>query len=70
MYNTSNKLSPALSDLIDAYESRYQLVADVAVRARKISRKAEKTGQVLVEKPVTIAMEELDSEIKDKREND
>lgn len=66
--NTSYKLSPALSDLIDGYESRYELVADVAVRARKISRKAEKTKQILIEKPVTLAMEELDAEMKNNQD--
>lgn len=64
MYNSTSKLSPALSNLIDSYESRYELVADVAVKARKISRQAEKSGEILIEKPVTLAMEELDSQRK------
>ncbi len=64
MYNSTSKLSPALSDLIDNYESRYELVADVAVKARKISRQAEKAGDILIEKPVTLAMEELNAQQK------
>lgn len=64
MYNSTSKLSPALSNLIDNYESRYELVADVAVKARKISRQAEKAGDILIEKPVTLAMEELDAQQK------
>ncbi|MBQ9106974.1 MAG: DNA-directed RNA polymerase subunit omega [Clostridia bacterium] len=55
-------LNPALGDLIAKYDSRYDLVADVAKRARKISRKAENSGVILEEKPVTIALEEINKE--------
>ena len=55
-------LNPALGDLIAKYDSRYDLVADVAKKARQISRQAEKNGVILEEKPVTIALETLSAE--------
>lgn len=55
-------LNPALGDLIAKYDSRYDLVADVAKKARQISRQAEKSGTILTEKPVTLAMEALNEE--------
>lgn len=52
-------LNPAIGKLIDVYESRYELVIDVARRARQISEYAEMEGQILTEKPVTMAINEL-----------
>ena len=59
-------LNPALGELISKYDSRYDLVADVAKRARKISRNAENEGKILEVKPVTIALEQLNDETEDK----
>ena len=55
-------LNPALGKLINAYENRYDLVIDVAKRARLISKRAQQNDEILVEKPVTLAMEELAEE--------
>ena len=52
-------LNPSIGKLLETYESRYELVIDVARRARKISEYAEMEGQILTEKPVTIAIDEL-----------
>ena len=55
-------LNPAIGKLINAYEKRYDLVIDVAKRARLISKRAQQNDEILVEKPVTLAMEELAEE--------
>ena len=55
-------LNPARGKLINAYENRYDLVIDVAKRARLISKRAQQNDEILVEKPVTLAMEELAEE--------
>ena len=55
-------LNPAIGKLINAYENRYDLVIDVAKRARLISKRAQQNAEILVEKPVTLAMEELAEE--------
>ena len=55
-------LNPAIGKLINAYENRYDLVIDVAKRARLISKRAQQNDKILVEKPVTLAMEELAEE--------
>ena len=55
-------LNPAIGKLINAYENRYDLVIDGAKRARLISKRAQQNDEILVEKPVTLAMEELAEE--------
>ncbi len=52
-------LNPVIGKLINAYDSRYQLVTDIAKVARRISEKADEEGKMLVEKPVNIAMDEI-----------
>ena len=49
-------LNPAIRQLIGAYANRYQLVLDVAKCARDISEDAEEQKDILLDKPVTIAM--------------
>ena len=56
-------LNPAIGKLIKVYDSRYQLVLDVAKRARIIAERAEENHEILLEKPVSIAINEL-AEIK------
>ncbi len=56
-------LNPVIGKLINAYDSRYQLVTDISKVARKISEKADEEGKMLVEKPVNTAMEEIWSRI-------
>ncbi len=52
-------LNPSIGKLIDTYENRYDLVIDVAKKARKISTKAQENSEILTEKSVTLAMEEI-----------
>lgn len=52
-------LYPAMKDLLNKVPSRYQLVNVVAHRARQIASEAESTGEVLDDKPVSIAIREI-----------
>ncbi len=55
-------LNPSIGKLITNSNSRYKLVLDVAKKARKISAEAEENGESLIEKPVTLAMNEMASD--------
>ncbi len=55
-------LNPAIGKLINNYKNRYELVLDISKRARKISEKAEKEQEIIIEKPVTLAMNQLAKE--------
>ncbi len=52
-------LNENLGKLIENYDNRYRLVTDIAKCARKISEKAENDGEILIEKPVSIAIDKL-----------
>ncbi|MBQ5885955.1 MAG: DNA-directed RNA polymerase subunit omega [Clostridia bacterium] len=52
-------LNPAIGKLINNYENRYQLVHDVANKAREIAQNAEDNNEILVEKTVSLAINEL-----------
>ena len=52
-------LYPPMGDLVDKTGSRYQLVNLVARRARNIAANAQDTGDVLNDKPVSIAIDEV-----------
>lgn len=54
-------LNPAIGELIEKYESRYQLVLDVAKEARKIAEDAEKNGDIIIQKPVSLAIDKLNN---------
>ena len=56
-------LNPNIGKLIQNSENRYRLVIDIAHTAREISGKAEENGEIMVEKPVSIAIDKLASEI-------
>lgn len=56
-------LNPNIGKLIQNSENRYRLVIDVAHTAREISGKAEEAGEISVEKPVSVAIDKLASEI-------
>lgn len=56
-------LNPNIGKLIQKSDNRYRLVIDVAYTARDISAKAEAAGEIIVEKPVSIAIDKLASEI-------
>ena len=52
-------LYPAMSKLNAYIPNRYMLVNVVARRARQIAEVADETGEHLMEKPVTIAINEV-----------
>lgn len=52
-------LYPPMGDLVDKTGSRYQLVNLVARRARNIASNAQETGEILNDKPVSIAIDEV-----------
>ncbi len=54
-------LYPAIRDLLDKVPSRYMLVNIVANRARQLSSEAEKEGEPLQEKAVSLAIDEVAS---------
>ena len=56
-------LNPNIGKLIQSKENRYRLVIDVAPTAREISKKTEESGEITVEKPVSVAIDKLASEI-------
>lgn len=56
-------LNPAIGKLIKNSESRYKLVLDVAKKARKIASEANENEEIITEKPVTLAMNEMSADI-------
>ncbi len=62
-------LNPAIGKLIKEYDSRYQLVHDVADEARRISEEAESNHEILVEKPVSLAIDKIAAELDEKKED-
>lgn len=57
--NKDFKFNPDLSSVLTGHISRYSLVRATAKRAREISEEAEEDNIILVEKPVSIAIDEL-----------
>lgn len=55
--NSNHRLSA--NDILKNDESNYSLVIAVAKRARTISEDAVENGEILIEKPVQIAIEEF-----------
>lgn len=53
------KFNPDLSSLLTNHTSRYSLVIATARRARTIAEESEANGISLVEKPVSLALNEL-----------
>lgn len=52
-------LKPSTKDILKSGESYYSLVVAVAKRARQIAQQAEESGEILIEKPVQLAVEEF-----------
>lgn len=61
MFNQDKKFkfNPDLSGVLSNHLSRYSLVRATAKRAREISEEAEENDVILVEKPVSIAIDEI-----------
>lgn len=53
------KFNPDLSGVLKNHMSRYSLVRATAKRAREISEEADENEIILVEKPVSIAIDEI-----------
>lgn len=51
--------NPDFKDVLNSGVNRYQLVKAVAKRAREISLDAEENKEILSEKPVSIALDEI-----------
>lgn len=51
--------NPDLRNVLKDHTSRYSLVTAIAKRAREISSDAQDSGEILVEKPVSIALDEI-----------
>lgn len=52
-------LKPSANIIKTPHNSRYSLVIAVAKRARQIAEKAEEEGQVLIDKPVDMAVQDF-----------
>lgn len=57
-------MNESIGVLINNKLNRYKLVLDVAEKARSIAKDAEDRGEVLIEKPVSLAIEEIANEYK------
>ena len=51
--------NPDLKDVLKNNVSRYSLVTAVAKRAREIAADADENGEILKEKPVSLALDEI-----------
>ncbi|MGN0554760.1 MAG: DNA-directed RNA polymerase subunit omega [Candidatus Fimenecus sp.] len=51
--------NPDLSNVLKNHLSRYSLVTATAKRAREISDEALENGEIIVEKPVSLALDEI-----------
>ena len=58
-------LNPAIGKLINSSESRYKLVLDVAQKARDIAKEAQDNKEIITEKTVTLAMNEMAADLED-----
>ena len=56
-------LNPNIGKLIQNCDNRYRLVLDIARTAREISGEAIENGEISVEKPVSVAIDKMASEI-------
>ncbi len=53
------KFNPDLSCVLKGHTSRYSLVIATAKRARQISEAADEAGESIIEKPVSLALNEF-----------
>lgn len=51
-------LKPSADIILNPNQSRYSLVVAIAKRARDIASDAEMRGEILIEKPVDLAVQE------------
>ncbi|MBQ5994355.1 MAG: DNA-directed RNA polymerase subunit omega [Clostridia bacterium] len=53
------KFNPSLEHVLSDHMSRYSLVIATAKRAREISERAEEENEILTEKPVSLALQDI-----------
>ncbi len=51
--------NPDLSEILSGHLSRYSLVTATAKRAREIAEEAREQGEIITEKPVTLALDQI-----------
>ncbi len=51
--------NPDLSGVLQNHLSRYSLVTGTAKRARQIAQEAEANGEIITEKPVSLALDQI-----------
>lgn len=51
--------NPSLKNVLSNHLSRYSLVIATAKRAREISLAADEDGEILIEKPVSLALDDI-----------
>lgn len=51
--------NPDLKNVLKDHLSRYSLVTATAKRARAIAAEAEENGEIIIEKPVSLALDEI-----------
>ena len=51
--------NPDLSGVLKDHVSRYSLVTATANRAREIAAEAKESGEIITEKPVTLALDQI-----------
>ena len=56
-------LNPAIGKLINNCDNRYKLVNQIAQKARNIADEAQEKEEIIIEKPVTIAINKMAEEI-------
>ncbi len=56
-------LNPAIGKLIEKNDNRYKLVLEIAEEARNILAEANEKGEIIVEKPVNLAIEKIASKL-------
>ena len=56
-------LNPSIGKLINTCENRYKLVNQIGKSAREVSENAGANGEIITEKPVSIAIDKLADEL-------
>ena len=62
-------LRPAMNQIATHGESYYSVVIAVAKRAREITQEAEDNNEIIVEKPVSLAIDEICAEKENESKN-
>lgn len=50
---------PCIKDMFEGRQSKYSLVIGIAKRARIIASDAERNGEIIIEKPVSLAIQDF-----------